>query len=233
MSVHTQRGGGVRGAGTQTQVFLALAAASSSAASRTEGLSGPPSARAPVTRHSSLILSQSGGGVSNGPAGSASPWGPCLRRAGQGRGCAQGCGGSRSRCCVGAGGQCPAPLPAAARQPASRAANCGLRACAQASACHRRDPPGLHLRHPDDQRSLLLASPKTCMEISACLPGIKCCRRQKSAPGAAQGAVSPSTALLHKALARFSFGLTQFQPERFQQAGSVLSKSTSYYFFEK
>lgn len=75
LSVHTQRGGGVRGAGTQTQVFLALAAASSSAASRTEGLSGPPSARAPVTRHASLILSQSGGGVSNGTPGSASPWG--------------------------------------------------------------------------------------------------------------------------------------------------------------
>lgn len=86
LSVHTQRGGGVRGAGTQTQVFLALAAASSSATSRTEGLSGPPSARAPVTRHSSLILSQSGGGVSNGTAGSASPWGPCLRRARQGPG---------------------------------------------------------------------------------------------------------------------------------------------------
>lgn len=116
LSVHTQRGGGVRGAGTQTQVFLALAAASSSAASRTEGLSGPPSAQEAVTRHVSLILSQSGGGVSNGPAGSASQWGPCLRRPGKAWGCAQGCGGSRSCCCVGAGGQCPAPsLP----QPAS------------------------------------------------------------------------------------------------------------------
>lgn len=86
LSVHTQRGGGMRGAGTQTQVFLALAAASSSAASRTEGLSGPPSTRTPVTRHASLILWQSGVGVSNSPAGSASQWGPCLRRAGQGPG---------------------------------------------------------------------------------------------------------------------------------------------------
>lgn len=158
---------------------------------------------------------------------------PAYGRAGQGPGVCPGVWREQVVLLRWSWGTMPCPLPTAARQPASRAANCGLRACAQASACHRRDPPGLHLRHPDDQRSLLLASPKTCMEISACLPGIKCCRRQKSAPGAAQGAVSPGTALLHKALARFSFGLTQFQPERFQQAGSVLSKSTSYYFFEK
>lgn len=46
------------------------------------------------------------------------------------------------------------------------------------------------------------------------------------------GSCHLGTVLSHKALGS-SFGLTQFQPERFQQADLVLSKSTSYYFFEK
>lgn len=46
------------------------------------------------------------------------------------------------------------------------------------------------------------------------------------------GSYHLGTMRFHKAL-RSSFGLTHFQPERFQQADLVLSKSTSYYFFEK
>lgn len=46
------------------------------------------------------------------------------------------------------------------------------------------------------------------------------------------GSCHLGTMLPHKALCS-SFGLTQFQPESFQQADLVLSKSTSYYFFEK
>jgi hypothetical protein len=46
------------------------------------------------------------------------------------------------------------------------------------------------------------------------------------------GSYHLGTMLFHKALCS-SFGLTQFQAERFQQADLVLSKSTSYYFFEK
>lgn len=107
------------------------------------------------------------------PSGVPAPGGP---------GKAQGCGGSRSHWCIGAGNNA-LPPPPAARRPPSRAANYGLRASARASLSRRRDPPGLHLQYPDNQRSLLLASPKTCMEISARLPGIKCFRRQKSAPG--------------------------------------------------
>lgn len=46
------------------------------------------------------------------------------------------------------------------------------------------------------------------------------------------GSYHLGTTLFLKALCP-SFGLTQFQPERFQQDDLVLSKSTSYYFFEK
>lgn len=82
----------------------------------------------------------------------------------------------------------PCPLPPQPAASPSQAANYGLWVCAWPAF----DISGTHWSltfRVLNRLSLLLASPKTCMEISTCLPGIKCFWRQKSLPRTLQGAI--------------------------------------------
>lgn len=82
----------------------------------------------------------------------------------------------------------PCPLPPQPAASPSQAANYGLWVCAWPAF----DISGTHWSltfRVLNQLSLLLVSPKTCMEISMCLPGIKCFWRQKSLPRTLQGAI--------------------------------------------